>query len=87
MKLLVTIIRDSDADGVTQALTAEDYRVTRIASTGGFLRKGVVTLLIGLEEARVDDAIQVIRTNVTHDEKDETQGTVFVLPVQNFTQV
>ena len=87
MKLIIAILRDSDADDVTQALTDGEYRVTRIASTGGFLRRGVVTLLIGLEDSRVDDAIQVVRTNVTRNDGDETQGTVFVLPVDNFTQV
>ena len=87
MKLIIAILRDSDADDVTQALTDGEYRVTRIASTGGFLRRGVVTLLIGLEDSRVDDAIQVVRSNVSHDNGEENRGTVFVLPVDNFTQV
>ena len=87
MKLLIAILLDSDADRVTQALTDGEYRVTRIASTGGFLRKGVVTLLIGLDDSRVEDAIQVVRSNVTRSDGEETQGTVFVLPVNKFTQV
>jgi len=87
MKLIFAILRDSDADAVTQSLTASDFRVTRIASTGGFLRRGVVTLLIGLDDARVDAAIEVIRANVVHNEGEDTQGTIFVLPVNNFVQV
>jgi uncharacterized protein YaaQ len=87
MKLIIAILQDSDADKVTQALTADDFRVTRIASTGGFLRRGVVTLLIGLDDSRVDAGIEVIRANVVHQEGQETQGTIFVLPVNNFTQV
>lgn len=87
MKLIIAILQDSDADTVTQSLTADEFRVTRIASTGGFLRRGVVTLLIGLEEPRVDEAIRVIRGNVTKSEGEETQGTIFVLPVDNFTQI
>jgi len=87
MKLIIAILQDSDADAVTQSLTANEYRVTRIASTGGFLRRGVVTLLIGLDEARVDAAIEDIRANVVHNEGEENQGTIFVLPVNNFTQV
>jgi len=43
MKMIIVIVKDQDADGVTQSLTAEDFRVTRIASTGGFLRSGVAT--------------------------------------------
>ena len=38
MKMIIVIIKDTDAEHVTQALTANDFRVTRIASTGGFLR-------------------------------------------------
>jgi uncharacterized protein YaaQ len=87
MKLIIAILQDSDTDDVTQALTDGEYRVTRIASTGGFLRRGVVTLLIGLEDSRVDDAIQVVRTNVSRSDEGENQGTVFVLPVDNFIQV
>ena len=87
MKLIIAILRDSDADNVTQSLTAGEFRVTRISSTGGFLRRGVVTLLVGLEEARVDDAIQVMRDNTTPTEGEESGGTIFVLPVENFMQV
>ena len=87
MKLIIAILQDSDADNVTQALTAADFRVTRISSTGGFLRRGVVTLLIGLDDARVDDAIQVMRNNTSHNNGEESGGTVFVLPVENYTQV
>jgi len=47
----------------------------------------VVTLLIGLDDARVDAAIEVIRANVVHNEGEDTQGTIFVLPVNNFVQV
>ena len=61
MKMIIVIVKDTDADSVTQALTTSDFRVTRIASTGGFLRSGVVTLLIGVNDERVDAGIQVIR--------------------------
>jgi len=61
MKMIIVIVKDSDAEPVTRALTASDFRVTRIASTGGFLRSGVVTLLIGVNDERVEAGIQVIR--------------------------
>ena len=38
MKMIIVIVKDSDAEQVTQALTSSNFRVTRIASTGGFLR-------------------------------------------------
>ena len=38
MKMIILILKDTDSDAVTQALTAADYRVTRVASTGEALR-------------------------------------------------
>ena len=46
MKMIIVIVQDNDADTLTQAFTAGSFRVTRIASTGGFLRRGVVTMLL-----------------------------------------
>jgi len=87
MKVIIAILPDSDADKVTQALTSEDFRVTRIASTGGWLRRGVVTLLIGLEVDRVETAIQIMRTNTALSDGDEARATLFVVPVENYTQI
>jgi uncharacterized protein YaaQ len=87
MKMIIVIIKDNDADAVTAALTAARLRVTRIASTGGFLRRGVVTLLIGVEEEQVDQAIQVIRDTAAEVDPGEKRATLFVVPVANFVQV
>ena len=87
MKLIIAILQDSDADNVTHALTADNFRITRIASTGGWLRRGVVTLLIGLEDDRVDTAIKVMRANTVQSEGEEARATLFVVPVENYTQI
>jgi len=87
MKMIIVIVKDSDAEPVTQALTTNDFRVTRIASTGGFLRSGVVTLLIGVDEERVDAGIQVIRDQLGESDSKESRATLFVVPVQRFEQV
>ena len=47
MKLIISILRDIDHDAVSQALTSAGFRVTMIASTGGFWRRGNTTLLMG----------------------------------------
>ena len=52
MKMIIMIVKDSDADTLTQSLTSAEYRVTRVASTGGFLRSGFVTLLLGVDDDR-----------------------------------
>ena len=87
MKMIIVIVKDSDAEPVTQALTASDFRVTRIASTGGFLRSGVVTLLIGVDDERVDAGIQVVREKLRESDAQESRATLFVVPVQRFEQV
>ncbi len=87
MKLIVVIVKDHQADRVTQALTNENFRVTRIASTGGFLRSGLVTLLIGVEDADVDVAIRVLRQGLGEGKPGEKRATLFVLPVERFEQV
>jgi len=88
MKLIIAIIRDEDNEPVSQALIAAEFRVTRVASTGGFLRRGNSTLMIGVEDEKVDTAIQVIRANTARPEDPTTKrGTLFVLDVKDFTQI
>ena len=60
MKMIITIIKDNDTDAVIKALTSEDFRVTTIASTGGFLRSGVSTLLCGVEDDRLQKALDIM---------------------------
>jgi uncharacterized protein YaaQ len=87
MKMIIVIVKDSDAEQVTQSLTASNFRVTRIASTGGFLRSGVVTLLIGVDDERVEAGIQVVRDQLGKSDPKESRATLFVVPVQRFEQV
>ncbi len=61
MKLILAIIQDEDAPATLQALVERGYRVTRIASTGGFLRQGNTTLLIGVEDHQVPEVVEILR--------------------------
>ncbi len=61
MKLLYAIVRYDNEDEVINALTKKQYSVTKLATTGGFLKKGNTTLLIGTEAERVDEAIEIIK--------------------------
>ena len=85
MKMIIIIVNDNDADTLTQAFTAGNFRVTRVASTGGFMRSGVVTMLLGVEDTQVDDAIQVVRNAIPA--SDKKRATLFVVPVQHFEQI
>lgn len=62
MNLIVAVIQDRDADAAVAALTSKSYRMTRIGTTGGFLQQGNTTLLIGVDEAAVNDVIGVLRS-------------------------
>ncbi len=87
MKMIIAILRDDDVDAVVHALTAEDFRVTRVASTGGFFRKGSTTLFIGVESERVDAGIEVVRKQLGPSLTGEKRATVFVVPVDRFEQI
>ena len=88
MKLIVAIIRDEHCDKVLQTLVDEEFRVTRIASTGGFLRRGMTTLMIGVEEEIVERAVQIVGDNCKPPSQSGIQSSVlFVLNVEEFIQV
>ena len=87
MKMIILIVKDNDADEISQALTADKYRITRVASTGGFLRSGVVTLLIGVRDERAASALELIRKTLTPLPSGEKRATLFVIPVERFEQV
>lgn len=87
MKMIILILKDHESDAVTQALTSADYRVTRVASTGGFLRSGVATLLLGVDDDRVNSAIELIREKIGKSAPGEKSATLFVVPVERFEQV
>lgn len=88
MKMILAILRDEDCENVSLALVKSEYRVTRIASTGGFFRRGSTTLMIGVSDDKVDDAIQVIRqTCAPAIEPGVKRATLFVLDVAYFEQI
>ena len=61
MKLIVAIVQDYDTDGILRAVTSAGFRVTRVSSTGGFLRSTNATLLIGVEDDLVQTCLGIIR--------------------------
>jgi uncharacterized protein YaaQ len=87
MKLMIVIIRDQDSENVLDQLISEGFGVTHIASTGGFLRRGNATLLIATEQERIEQAMEVIRTQTTPLEESQRRATVFVLNLEAFEQL
>lgn len=63
MKLIMAIVNKDDAAHVTQEVTKAGFSVTKVASSGGFLQTGNVTVMIGTEEDRVDELMGIIATH------------------------
>mgnify|MGYP001104176782 CR=1 FL=1 len=61
MKLIIAIVQDEDAARLVSNLMNEGYSVTKLATTGGFLKAGNVTILIGLDESKLDECFDIIR--------------------------
>ncbi len=60
MKLVMAIIHDEDAFQIMDLLSEQGYSVTKLATTGGFLRAGNTTLICGVEEERIPQLIEII---------------------------
>ena len=59
----MAVLQGEDAPQTVQALSTAGYSVTRFSSSGGFLQQGNATLLIGVDDDRVDDVIAILRGN------------------------
>jgi uncharacterized protein YaaQ len=95
-KLIIAVVQNEDADGVVDALLEGDFRATRLASTGGFLRRGNTTLMIGADEDQVDLVLDLIRKHARSGvvPQDESSGvtppaaaTVFVLDLEEYQRL
>lgn len=63
MKMITAIVSKKDTNVVCQALSEAGFYFTKMASTGGFLTAGNTTLMIGTEDEKVAQALDVIRAN------------------------
>ncbi|PTX55212.1 uncharacterized protein YaaQ [Melghirimyces profundicolus] len=63
MKLVIAVVQDKDSSRLSDALVKHNVRATKLASTGGFLKSGNTTFMIGIEDDRVDGVCKLIRDN------------------------
>ncbi len=61
MKLILAIVQDVDGNNLMSALNKEGYSVTKLATTGGFLKAGNTTLMVGVNDDQVEAVMEVIR--------------------------
>ena len=62
MKMIIAIVRNTDADHVVRQLGKQKIFVTRLSSQGGFLKHGNTTLLSGVQDDEVDRVIEIIKS-------------------------
>jgi len=65
VKLIVAIVHSEDAGALVSALLDKEFRATRLQSSGGFLKQSNATIILGVEDADVDEVMSIVRTNCT----------------------
>ncbi len=65
MKLIVAVVQDYDCDRLLNEATREGFRATRLPSTGGFLRAGNTTVLLGVADSEVAEALSILARTCT----------------------
>lgn len=61
MKMIIAVVQDKDSHRLLNELVEHNFRTTKLASTGGFLKSGNTTFMIGTEDSRVDQAVEIIK--------------------------
>ena len=69
MKLLIAVINNDDSHKVLEEISKAGLYATKLSTTGGFLRAGNLTLLMGVEEDRLEDALDILRNNCSKREE------------------
>lgn len=63
MKLVIAIVQDEDSENLIWSLNENNFKVTKISSTGGFLKAGNVTILSGIEDEELDKFMVILEEN------------------------
>src|SRR5699024_11271875 len=69
MKLIIAVVQDKDSNRLVDALGEGNFQTTKLATTGGFLKEGNTTLMIGCEDQYLDEALEIIRDNCSQREQ------------------
>ena len=79
MKMVIAVVQDKDSARLSQQLVKKGFRATKLASTGGFLRAGNTTFLIGTADESVQEVVDIISQNC----KSRKQMVTPVSPLSN----
>ena len=75
VKLVIAVVQNEDARVLIDALLAKEYRATWLHSSGGLLKQSNATILVGVEEAKVEEVVGLI-----HDSCHSRTQTVSPIP-------
>lgn len=84
MKLIITIVHERDKTRVSDALLEAGHKFTKISTTGGFLRDGNVTLLIGADDKDVDEVVSIVRESCKTREQMVSMPPPDVMPAGSY---
>ncbi|GFN35718.1 cyclic-di-AMP receptor [Tepidimicrobium xylanilyticum] len=94
MKLVIAIVQDENAPKLIKSLTAKEYRTTKLSSTGGFLKSGNTTLLIGVEDDKMDEVVDIIKAECKYkkidngkEEVDVCGANIFILDAEDYRKI
>lgn len=97
MKLILAIMNKAQASELMEVLTQNDFQVTKLATTGGFLKSGNTTLLIGVENSKVNKLLDIISKHHDKYRKESFENTdtlshvdgaaIFVLNVEQYEKL
>ncbi|HEY1169386.1 MAG TPA: cyclic-di-AMP receptor [Candidatus Limnocylindrales bacterium] len=63
MKLVIAVVHNEDSRVLIDALLAHEYRATWLHSSGGFLKQSNATILLGVDDAKVEEVVALVREN------------------------
>ncbi|HLQ95705.1 MAG TPA: cyclic-di-AMP receptor [Pseudogracilibacillus sp.] len=69
MKLIIAVVQDKDSTRLVNALNDNNFQTTKLATTGGFLKEGNTTLMIGCQDEHVEESLRIIEDNCSQREQ------------------
>ena len=86
MKMVIAIVQDDDSLDLIEGITDKGFRVTKLATTGGFLWAGNTTLMIGVDDDKVDEVILIIKDICKRRKEIMASPTPFVTNSESYMQ-
>ena len=90
MKMILAILPTNLSEQISKILLGSEYRVTKFASTAGFLADRTTTLMVGADADKVENCLELIRGQIPVSEETDSahpRVTIYVLNIKDFDRV